>query len=71
MTWAPCPHGVRTRGKKRGSEHAVISKTKNTQTTRSRVVKATHLMKESKLLEDGNCVRRLLLETALLPPPTR
>ena len=46
-------------------------KQKNTQTTRSRVAKATHLMKESKLLGDGNCVRRLLQETTLLPPPTR
>ena len=28
-------------------------------------------MKESKLLGGGDCVRRLLLETALLPPPIR
>ena len=28
-------------------------------------------MKEFKLLGGGNCVRRLLLETALLPPPIR
>ena len=43
-------------------------KQKNTQTTRRRVAKATHLMKESKLLEGGNCVRRLLLDR---PPATK